>query len=304
MTLARRLASALEAAASDPGTWPLGMLGFLARGGLIVLALPILTLPTPVGIATLLGPQVISTGRFEGRLLGLVAVWAVALLGIVIVATTLAALAQDRLHARLPPADAAATGHTLLALIRVEALAIAPIGVVLAVSLSSVVGEVRDELLLPGDLSVPLVVRLVARTAVPLGALAVAVLISEAIDGTLSRRVLVSDRAARPPARGLMSVVATAALGWAVTLIVLLPGLAVIAATWQAARVAWSRMPTAMVLPTSVASPDIALAVVATLAMVAVWVGIVLLCGLASVVRAHLWTSRARRAGDWTEVGH
>jgi len=43
---------------------------------------------------------------------------------------------------------------------------------------------------------------------------------------------------------------------------------------------------------------------VATLAMVAVWVGIVLLCGLASVVRAHLWTSRARRAGDWTEVGH
>jgi hypothetical protein len=288
VTLARRLASALEAAASDPGTWPLGMLGFLARGGLIVLALPILTLPTPVGIATLLGPQVISTGRFEGRLLGLVAVWAVALLGIVIVATTLAALAQDRLHARLPPADAAATGHTLLALIRVEALAIAPIGVVLAVSLSSIVGEVR----------------LVARTAVPLGALAVAVLISEAIDGTLSRRVLVSDRAARPPARGLMSVVATAALGWAVTLIVLLPGLAVIAATWQAARVAWSRMPTAMMPPTSVASPDIALAVVATLAMVAVWVGIVLLCGLASVVRAHLWTSRARRAGDWTEVGH
>ncbi len=303
MTLGRRLTAALEAAASDPGAWPLGILGFLARGGLVVLALPLLTLPTPVGMATLLGPEVISTGRLEGRLLGLVAVWTVALMGIVIVAIVLAALAQDRLHARWRPADAT-TGHPLRGLIGVEVLAVVPIGAVLAVSLSTIVGEVRGELLLPGDLSVPIVVRLVARAALPLGALVLAVLVSEAIDGSRSRRVLVPDRASRSSWRGLMSIVGTAALGWAVTLIVLLPGLAVIGATWQAARVAWSRLPTAIASPSSAASPDVALAGVATLAMVAVWVGVMLLCGLASLVRAHLWTSRALGVGDWTEVGH
>ena len=51
-------------------------------------------------------------------------------------------------------------------------------------------------------------------------------------------------------------------------------------------------------------SADAALAMVATVALVAVWIGVLLLCGIASVIRAHLWTSRVSVSGDWTNVGH
>ena len=88
MTLGRRLVAALEAAVSDPGAWPLGMLGFLVRGGFVVLALPILTLPSPVGLATLLGPAVISTGRLDGPLLALLVGSGLTMLAIVGAATS------------------------------------------------------------------------------------------------------------------------------------------------------------------------------------------------------------------------
>ena len=83
------------------------------------------------------------------------------------------------------------------------------------------------------------------------------------------------------------------------TLVVLVPGLVLIGATWDAAHVAWSRLSGA-----GLGSADAALAVVATVALVAVWVGVLLLCGIASLVRANLWTSRVSVEGGWTKVGH
>lgn len=299
MTIGRRLAAALEAAISDAEAWPIGMLGFLVRGGIVVLALPILTLPSPVGLATILGPAVISTGRLDGPLLSLLAVWGLALILIVAVALVLAAVAQQAIHARWglgPPVSPRVAVRRLSA---VELLALAPIAAVVLVTISAIVDEVRGELLLPGDLAVPLIARVVARAAIPLGALAAAILVAEAIDGTLARRILVPDRLTHGPWRGVWSVVATAGLGWIVTLAVLAPGLVVISATWQAVRVAWSRMPRP-----EISSPDAALAFLAVGIMVAVWLGVLLLCGVASIVRAHLWTSRVSVAGDWTGVGH
>jgi hypothetical protein len=80
---------ALEAAVSDPGAWPIGILGFLVRGGVVVLALPILTLPSPVGVGTILGPAVISTGRIEGPLRDLLIVATTAFAVIVAMAVLL-----------------------------------------------------------------------------------------------------------------------------------------------------------------------------------------------------------------------
>jgi hypothetical protein len=183
--------------------------------------------------------------------------------------------------------------------VAVELLAITPLVAALALTIAPIVDEVRSELLLPGDLAVPLVLRVASRAVLPLVAVAAAVLVTEAIDGSLARVILVPRRHLRPTSRAFLTVVATAALGWLVTLVVLIPGLLVIGATWEAARVAWSRLPAA-----PVGSPDLVLALVALVAMVAVWVGVLLLCGLASLVRAHLWTSRVRAVGDWTGVGH
>jgi hypothetical protein len=259
-----------------------------------------------VGLSTLLGPEVVSTGRLEGLLLTLVLSSSATLLAIVALALLGAAFVQAQVHARWHPGIARSGRATSVGrLAAVELVAIMPIGLVAALSVSTIVGQVRDELLVPGDLAVPLMSRLVARTAIPLAALALAVLVSEALDGTLSRRPLVASRQTRSTGRSLGSVVVTAAVAWGVTLLVLVPGLVFIDATWQAARLAWAQL--AAVAP-SAGSVSIvsafAMAIVGSVAMVAAWVGVLLLCGVASLVRAHLWTSRAAASQDWTEAGH
>ena len=50
------LGDALLVTLASPATWPLALAAFLLRGGLLVLAVPILVLPTPVGLGNLLAP--------------------------------------------------------------------------------------------------------------------------------------------------------------------------------------------------------------------------------------------------------
>jgi len=50
------LTGALLLTMATPATWPLGLAVFLLRGGLLVVALPIVVLPTPVGIGNLVAP--------------------------------------------------------------------------------------------------------------------------------------------------------------------------------------------------------------------------------------------------------
>lgn len=298
MSLLSRTRAAAHAAASDVGAWPLGMLGFLVRGGLIVLALPILTLPSPVGIGTLLGPALISTGRLDGPRLTLVVGVGVLLLVVTVIAMVLAAWVEQAVHLRRKPLDRLRLGRALGRLLAVEALALAPVVIVLAVAGTALVGEVYDELLLPGDLSVPLLARVVARTTVPLAALVAAIALAEAIDGAMARRVLVGLRRQRTMGRAVVSVVATAAFGWLLTLAVLVPGLLVLGELWGVGRVAWRWAIDAGGGALDPGSPvAITMTVLAIVLMVAAWLGLLLLCGLASLARAHLWTSRVAGSG-------
>ncbi|HEY8817341.1 MAG TPA: hypothetical protein VIM25_00775 [Candidatus Limnocylindrales bacterium] len=50
------LTRALLFAASSPAIWPLALATFLLRGGIVILALPILVLPTPAGLANVFAP--------------------------------------------------------------------------------------------------------------------------------------------------------------------------------------------------------------------------------------------------------
>ena len=51
------LAGALVETLVRPSGWPLALARFLVRGGIIPFALPIVVLPTTVGIATFFGPD-------------------------------------------------------------------------------------------------------------------------------------------------------------------------------------------------------------------------------------------------------
>ena len=67
------LSGALLVTLASPATWPLALAGFLLRGGLIVVALPILVLPTPVGLGNVLAPT-LTAFVFGGVSVELVAV--------------------------------------------------------------------------------------------------------------------------------------------------------------------------------------------------------------------------------------
>ncbi|HEX7950188.1 MAG TPA: hypothetical protein VF494_07550 [Candidatus Limnocylindrales bacterium] len=56
MSRGAALTDALLVTLASPATWPLALAAFLLRGGLLVVAVPILVLPTPVGLGNLLAP--------------------------------------------------------------------------------------------------------------------------------------------------------------------------------------------------------------------------------------------------------
>jgi hypothetical protein len=58
--------AALAVVAGRPGLWLLGMLGFALRGGVLVLALPIVVLPTQVEVRFLLGANLGTSGLTPG----------------------------------------------------------------------------------------------------------------------------------------------------------------------------------------------------------------------------------------------
>ena len=60
MTRGTALRGAFLATIAEPATWALALAGFLVRGGVILVALPVLVLPTPVGIGNVLAPSLMS----------------------------------------------------------------------------------------------------------------------------------------------------------------------------------------------------------------------------------------------------
>ena len=56
MTRGGTLLAALLVTLARPATWPLALAAFLIRGGILMILLPIVVLPTTVGLGTVFGP--------------------------------------------------------------------------------------------------------------------------------------------------------------------------------------------------------------------------------------------------------
>ena len=54
------LAGSLLVTLARPSTWVLALAAFLLRGGLLVFVIPIVVIPTPAGLADVVGPLLIS----------------------------------------------------------------------------------------------------------------------------------------------------------------------------------------------------------------------------------------------------
>jgi hypothetical protein len=298
-----------------PLSWVLGLLGFLAGGGLAVVAWPIVVLPTPTGLQNALGGPVSTLvfGAPSARLFALI-VQATGAVAVVLVAGVLlgawaerqgitVALEAARDEGLYPAAGEVLTGPGVPGTGRVAVLrflALAPIAVAGALAWSPIYEATYRELILPNDLVTPLPVRVVGDVPWLLVGLAVVWVVSDAAASVGVRRLVLERRPVlvawllgwvdlvRRPAR----VIPTALFGLVVLLVPLVPA-------FVAASVGWDRVRELLASGT-----EPWLVVAAIVVWVAVWLGGLALTGVAAAVRAAAWTLELpRRNGSTSPEG-
>lgn len=311
--------TALALTLGQPSLWLLGALGFAGRGGFFLLALPFITIPSPVVLS------IIFRGRFAttGLSSELEAFIAMLIVGVLTSGLLLAAYADvaaferlvedaesDELRAGVD-ARSLARGERrrlVLALAGIQAVALVPALVVAVGLYEGMIALFAQELRAPSSLAVPLVLRVLEAARDPLVALALLVLVGDVLYALASRAVLAwhfrVGVPARPRPRRTLSAavhgaerlvarpfrsVATAIMAWTVSLVVLLP------LAW-AGLVAWDGIRDAYLSPAGLTDPaSLAAATVASIGFAAIWVAGSILAGFASAVRAALWSADALR---------
>ncbi|CAN5659973.1 hypothetical protein BH23CHL6_BH23CHL6_07600 [soil metagenome] len=317
------VATAFSVALGNPSLWLLGAVGFAARGGVIVMTLVIVILPTPIELRQLLGGYLSSGGltpAFFGLVLAYAAVGVLIALGGLLVAarTELAAFeryvadpeSQDQVHEH--PAQArlmAPAGRSrLLAKLLLVQIAAAAALLLAALPLGlSLYAATTEELLRPTPGGGALYLRVLYAVRDPALLLLPALVLIDMFSAMASRRLMVThvDAATRPQqARSLaravldlvggplhrpMGAAATSVAVWATTAVVLVPVVWALDIAWDATRAAYLGQRSAL-------DPSaLTWLLVMTVLFVLIWGAAVLMAGFASAVRASLWTAESRR---------
>jgi hypothetical protein len=311
------LVAALSVTTARPATWPLALGAFLLRGGMVLVLLPIVVLPTPVGVGNLVAPAVMSISL--GALPVELVVTAVGLgigfaLWVVLGGWLAAALEVEGIRI-VADAEGGSTVETSRRRVAARVLAarlacLLPLAVALAVGTIRVVFVTYTELVLPSDATSPIALR-VLRDApdVPL-AIAVTWMAGEIVAAIAARRIVLAGESVGAAlriavARSVRHPVLALARFWlpVVVLVALLGAAGIVVTTaWQAAgdRLAAVQEPAGLLA---------AMMVVA--ALVASWLAGLLSIGIVTAWRAAVWTvaevsaagtfggSMNRRPGDW-----
>lgn len=317
MSLGAILGTALLVTLTRPATWLVALAGFLIRGGIVWFLIPIVALPTPVGLANALGPSIVEF-VFGGLTLGVVLLL-IAGAGVVlawVVGGGLAAAALELALVRDVASDEAVAregaiavpdGRTLRVL-AVRLIAFAPLLVALAFGTTRIVAATYAELTLPSDTGTPIGWRVVSDVPDAVILIVVTWVIGEVLGALAARRVALGDPSI---ARALGGAVAdavrhpmrTAALYGAPTVALIL----VILPSAVAASVAWSGVRATLADPGSGLLTGLAL-----VAFLVLWAGGLVLAGAVCAWRQATWTvaavshgrgtfggSATGRPGDW-----
>ena len=313
--IVRRTAGVAAATVASPAAWLTGVAGFLARGGILVLAVPVWVLPTPVEATLFLPSAAIGasgpTPEFTRELIALGVAGAVVIVAALLVAAAcdLAAFERVAVPAAWPPGEAdgaAAPGGTscdaaprrriaqrnaFVGLVLVEALALVPVGAALVVAADRLLQVGRVEYLTPSDLAIPFVVRVIVGAADAVALVVVSLLAADAVNAVGSRLVLRRAFHRSRPAR-TSSVLVDAGrsvvawlVSWTITLAAVPPGLALSTAAWARVRAAypdWSVRPE---------TGTVVAALAWTAAFIAAWALAAAVAGIASAIRSVVWSS-------------
>lgn len=301
------LVAALLVTLATPATWPLALAAFLVRGGIVLIALPIVVLPTPVGLGTAIAPTLSSVAFgtippefviVSGAIVVGVFGWLVAggWLAAALEAEAVRMVAGDEEVAgtglvgmradaepetiRLPPATVAA--RILVA----RLIAYLPLGVILVLGSVRVVFVTYRELTVPVDVSTPIVLRVLLAAPEVVVAVVAAWTLAEIVGAVAARRIVLADAgvgsalrwAARSTLRHPGSTLARFWLPMVVLFAVLVAGARAAASAWEAVGAILGQ------------ASDPFRVLVTVVAFVALWIVGLLLISVACAWRAAVWT--------------
>jgi hypothetical protein len=211
MRTARSLKGATHEVLGRPDWWALALAGFLVRGGFLVLLLPIVPLPTTAALANALGPALLGFvfGGASPTFIALVATVILVVAAWLVVGGLAGAILElGLIHEALEgdgPAPARRPGDSGRALL-VRWLAHLPTVVVAAWGAAPLVDAAYQELIHPGDPSLPVPIRVILRVPQIVGLLVAAWAIGEAVGGAAVRHLVAGASIRRAMLRGVVSV--------------------------------------------------------------------------------------------------
>ena len=308
------LASALLTTLATPATWPMALAAFLLRGGLLVVILPIVVLPSPVGIGNVLAPT-LTTLVFRGVSTELVVLGAgllVAIVGWIVVGGLLAAALEAEAAAAVLGDDEARGGRspvggsgdsrrptravdraTAIGILAARIVAHVPTGIATMLGAARLVSLTYRELTSPFDVATPIAIRVIrAAPEVVLG-IGLAWMIGEIVGGLAARRIALEGQGVR---RSLLATIADAFRHpLAVLLDFWVPLLALVAV---AAPSALAASATLGLVRLAMRSPgEAAAAALAVVLFVAIWVVGLVLIAVTVAWRGAVWSMAHQEIG-------
>jgi hypothetical protein len=290
-----------------PALWVYALVAFLARGGVVVLLLPVVVLPTFLGLSNFVGPTSVSADGPGPRLVAIVATGLAVIFTLAVGGTIIAAAGETLLlRAMVMPDEGeerrrgvffsvpVAVSRVRAGVVRVASVRLVlllPVFLAVAAAIPAWVAVAYRELTLPGDLAVPLVVRVLAGAPSATLLVGVAWLACEVVGGFAARRAVLLDATwpralalgLADPLRAPVGTALTVLAALAVAAVALVPAAWAVSTAWDAARHALVDGASA---PATVGSAVI---------LTAAWVVALLLAGIAGAWRATLATAELLR---------
>ncbi len=313
---------ALLATLGTPATWPLALATFLIRGGIALVLVPILVLPTTVGIGNVVAPTLtsIAFGSVSSQLVFMAVALALAVAGWLVVGGWLAAALEvesirivavdEDVRSLGRPTEAPATAASARLAVRIlaaRAVALIPLAAVLGFGTVRVVLVAYRELTSPLDTSTPIVLRVLGETPDVVISVVLAWMVGEMIGAVAARRIVLAGDGVRAALRAAIVTCVRHPLTnlvrfWLPTVVLL----AVLVAGAAGAGAAWSAVGAVLS-----GSGNLVATVAVVAAFVVVWLVGLALVAVVCAWRAAVWTaaeaaregtfggSADRRPGDW-----
>jgi hypothetical protein len=251
------LVGALLVTLATPVTWLLGLGAFLVRGGIVLVALPVVVLPTPVGLANLLGPTLtpVALGAVPAEfVVAVVGISAATVVWLLLGGWLAAAMEAEGIRVVAADEDVAVLGRlsvrrghearTAGRILAARLVAAVPLIVALLWGSVRLVAVTYRELTSPFDVATPIAVRVIRASPEVVLVIGLAWMAAEIVGAIAARRIVLRGEGVTRALRGAavtsvrhpLSVLARFWLPLLALLVVLAPAALATGSAWDTAR--------------------------------------------------------------------